>query len=227
MTGLHDRFTRWLAEGGRGELSRDVMLHASACDECLRAAAAIDALLGVDLAAAPAPPVLAGARAATGIPVAVRALLGTLAASAIVVATVIGAGSWLRPGGRGEVGAGGSPTPAGAVLAGGPSPTSSPSATSTASASASASESPSPAASAAPAGPPLTPPVTPPPATAAPTAVAIPTATSVPTPRVTPTPTATATPIPTPTPVPPTPVPTPTPIPPTPTPVLPTLPPPP
>ena len=223
MTELHERFMRWLAEGGGGELPRDVMLHASACDDCLRGAAAIDALLAVDLAAAPVPPVLAGARALTGIPVAVRALLGTLAAGALVIATVIGAGSWLRLADGDEVGFGGSPTPAGAVLAGRPSPTTSPSATSTASASASASDSASPAAPATPAGRPLTPPVTPPPATAAPTAVATTTATLVPTPPVTPTPTATPTPIPTPTPVPPTPVPTPTPVPPTPTPVLPTL----
>ncbi|HEY6608911.1 MAG TPA: hypothetical protein VI277_06935 [Candidatus Limnocylindria bacterium] len=55
----HDSFTVWLAGGAVGELQRDVAIHASACPECLMAAAAFDALGRIDVGAAPEPPIVA------------------------------------------------------------------------------------------------------------------------------------------------------------------------
>ncbi|HEY8170505.1 MAG TPA: hypothetical protein VIH24_05345 [Candidatus Limnocylindria bacterium] len=55
----HDAFTIWLAGGAMAELQRDVAIHASACPDCLLAAAAFDALGRIDVGAAPEPPIVA------------------------------------------------------------------------------------------------------------------------------------------------------------------------
>jgi hypothetical protein len=225
---LHDRFGAWLADGMTEPLSRDVALHASGCEACRAATAAMDALLGIDLGAA-GPPVavpLAAAGPITTLAPRTRMLVGLGAAAALVVATAVGAGTWLR----GEepaapAVAGGSPT--GEVLAGEPtepaSATSSPSAT----ADSTARETGSPTSSSArpsvtfaptvrPTAAPVTP-QTPVPATPAPIAVTpaptpvpvTPVPTAAPTAPTTAVPTAVPTPTPLPTPT-PTPVPTPT-----------------
>jgi hypothetical protein len=86
MTDLHDRFRAWLDDGPSGELPRDLALHASGCPACLQRAAALDALLAIDVGAAPMPPVHT-------LPVRNRRRLGALvpavASSAAVVAVVI------------------------------------------------------------------------------------------------------------------------------------------
>ncbi|MCV0404018.1 MAG: hypothetical protein K5924_09985 [Chloroflexi bacterium] len=58
MSDVHDRFDAWLDSAGQPELARDVAMHASGCDRCLRQAIAIDGLLTIDVGHAPAPPVL-------------------------------------------------------------------------------------------------------------------------------------------------------------------------
>lgn len=55
MKTLHDDFQAWAASGASDTLKRDVAIHASGCDECLRTTAALDSLASIDLMAAPPP----------------------------------------------------------------------------------------------------------------------------------------------------------------------------
>ncbi len=203
----HDRFRSWLTDGGVAELQRDVALHASACDDCLRLAAGLDALTAVNAGAAGAPPRLARPMRSPVIGTAIaRTAAGIAAVGFVAVATAIGVGSLIPPGG-GELaeieatpqstpaegvlgGVGGAPdataTPTGVPTA---SATGSPSATASPSASFSADSTASPPAGTSAAAQPTPGPVTPPFQTAAPTprptAVVItpppPTATTAPT----------------------------------------------
>lgn len=95
MTDPHERFAGWLAAGAADDPPRDLALHASACDECLSRAAALDALSEIDPGAAPQPPIHVGiaprragvvpvARAAAGL-----ATLGLLGAAMIVAASAL------------------------------------------------------------------------------------------------------------------------------------------
>lgn len=218
MTELHDAFEGWIVGGGRDALPRDVALHASACHECLGAAAAIDALGQVDTGAAPEPP---------AVPVAVRragftpaAAWATAAAAILVISGgyVVGSrlfGAALPTPSLAAAAASAGPILGGGVLAGTPMPTPSEAGGSPEpSESGSGDDSPSPAASQAqpPISLPSLRPSPPPVATLAPSPTGLPTPTAAPTPVATPTPpaptpTPTATPTPTPT---PTPSPTPT-----------------
>lgn len=240
----HDRFGSWLTDGAVAELPRDVALHASACDDCLRLAAGLDALTAVNAGAAGAPPTLARPMRSPFIGTAIaRTAAGIAAVGFVAVATAIGVGSLIPPGGGelAEIEATPQSTPAEGVLGGvGGAPdatatatgvptasaTESPSATASPSASFSADSTASPPAGTSAAAQPTPGPVTPPFQTAAPTprptAVVItpppPTATPAPTPTAAPT-TAPPTPSPSPTPSPtPTASPSPTPEPPDPTP---------
>ena len=56
MDDLHDRFDDWLAAGAEGEPPRDLAVHASGCDACLRSLAAVDSLQAIDIGEAPLPP---------------------------------------------------------------------------------------------------------------------------------------------------------------------------
>lgn len=58
MSDVHDRFDAWLDAAGQPDLARDVAMHASGCDRCLRQAIAIDGLLAIDVGDAPPPPML-------------------------------------------------------------------------------------------------------------------------------------------------------------------------
>ncbi len=126
MSDLHERFGAWLTDGARADLPRDAALHASACDVCLRDAAAFDALLAVEPGAAPLPPMAADAAAPTRRPAQLaRAAAGVVAVMALAVSVGIGAAALLdRPT---EVGTTlTSPTPQGEGIlagAGGPSAT--------------------------------------------------------------------------------------------------------
>ena len=59
MNELHDEFDAWISAGANEDPPRDVALHASGCDICLRLAASFDALAAVDPGLAPAPPLRA------------------------------------------------------------------------------------------------------------------------------------------------------------------------
>ena len=89
MRDLHDGFAAWIAEGTRDELPRDLALHASGCEGCMRQAQAFDALDSVDLGAAPPPPVRATLLREANGPL---SLLRT-AGGALVVVLVLGAGA--------------------------------------------------------------------------------------------------------------------------------------
>lgn len=150
MTGRHEAFAAWLIDGARSDLTRDVALHASACDDCLRRADAFDALLAVDAGAASPPPFRSALpRSALASTRTARFAAGVIAVLALAVAVGIGAGRLVPEPASPRV-AEASPTPLGEGIlggAGGPSdaPTSSPGATATgdSSTSAGASEQPS------------------------------------------------------------------------------------
>lgn len=104
MTDPHERFAGWLAAGAADDPPRDLALHASACDECLSRAAALDGLSEIDPGAAAEPPIHVGTarRGAGAVPVARAAAgfatLGLLGAAVILAASaVVPDGS---PGGR-------------------------------------------------------------------------------------------------------------------------------
>lgn len=220
MSGLHEEFSAWIAAGAGDELRRDVAVHAWGCDDCLALASAVDALRGVDVGAAPPPPLRAAPLRSPG--TLVRA--GRLAAGALSVLLVIGAGAFAASGllapraAETPTDASARATPAGGVLAGegGPGTTNEPTSAPDASNETTRSRSPSPSASPEPTVRQTTR-ETPPPTvvgaplpvlTAAPSTVAPPPAT--PTPRPTPVPT--IPPTPPVTPAPPTPAPTPSPV---------------
>jgi hypothetical protein len=146
MNELHDAFDAWIAAGGREDPPRDVALHASGCDGCLRLAMSFDALLAIDLGLAPPPPLRAApVSSLSGGPMRVARSV----AAAVAVILVIGAGAMVganafQPRVSDAVA---QPTPlpvAEGVLggAGGPSPTPSPTDTPAQSSSAKATESP-------------------------------------------------------------------------------------
>ena len=218
MTELHEQFRAWLLTGARDVLARDVAVHASACPDCLRTAAAFDALSAVDPGAASAPGAWEpGARFWTPRAILVaRTAAGVAAAALIIAAGFVAAGSLLGPRAA-QIAARQSPQGEGVLgnAAGPPSASASATAKSSESSSASPTAEPSSPGAAATnppmgGGPPpistLQPTPTPRPATVQPT----PAPTPRPTPRVTPTPVPTQVPTPVPTPVPtlvPTPVP--------------------
>ena len=101
----HDRFRSWLTGGAVAELPRDVALHASACDDCLRLAAGLDALTAVNAGAAGAPPTLARPMRSPFIGTAIaRTAAGIAAVGFVAVATAIGVGSLIPRGGGGLAG---------------------------------------------------------------------------------------------------------------------------
>ena len=214
MNGLHDALEAWIAAGGRGDPPRDVALHASGCDTCLRLATSFDALLAIDLGLAPPPPLRAAPLSSlSGGPIRIARSV----AAAVAVMLVIGAGAMVganafQPRVSDAVA---QPTPAPVaegVLggAGGPSLTPSPSDSPSQSSSEEATASPSPTPTPRPIAANPTPNPTmgggPPPVSTTPAA-------PIPTPRPTAAPTGAPTPAPTATPS-PTPVPTPEPTPP-------------
>ena len=218
MNELHDKFDAWISAGADEDPPRDVALHASGCDICLRLAASFDALVAVDPGLAPAPPL----RAARVSPLSrAPARLARSAAAALAVVAVVGAGALfganaLRPRSGDEI-ADATPTPqvAEGVLGAAGGPTQAPSrgagasASAPASGEASATPIPSPTprgAAAVPASPLPTIGGGPPPASAMP-------ATPLATPGPTTAPTSAPTAAPTPPPPPPTPSPSPTPTP--------------
>jgi hypothetical protein len=227
MSDLHDRFRAWLTDGARADLPRDAALHASACEACLRDAAAFDALLAIELGSAPLPPLRAG-RPARTMPALgmLRAGVGVAAVLLLAVSVGIGTGALLdrRADGGSTVA---SPSPDGeGILAGAGGPSATPastdadeSATGDPSPSADASDgtpgpTPAPGAStpprfATPGPTAITPPIGTPRPTSSSVATPAPTTTS---PVSTPVPTPVATPVPTPVPTPvATPAPTPVP----------------
>ena len=228
MSDLHGRFAAWLTDGARADLPRDAALHASACDACLRDAAAFDALLAIDPGAAALPPLRAAdaPRLAPRLGM-LRAGVGVAAVLLLAVSVGIGAGGLLDQ--RAELTLPAvSPTPDGeGILGGGGGPAATTTATAEPSDSADPSASaepsdddpePTPTIGLATAGPAATPRpstiITPPAGTPRPSgsSVATPAPTAPPSlpPIATPTPTPALTPIPTPIPTPePTPIPTP------------------
>lgn len=232
MTELHELFGDWVEGGAQETLQRDVALHASGCDECLRLAAALDALRTIDLDGARLPSLRGAAvPVQTSLAPEIGGLTaGLVALGLLVVAVVNWAGPPDEPGsgprspraGFGEGIMGGGPSPSllsSPEAADAPEPTSSPTRAAPADDS---STTPTPIASkVAPAGPPLPtiaaeppPLITSRPSPTAPPATPIPTGTPAPTPAPTarPSPTPTQTPKPTPT-LSPTPTQTPTPTP--------------
>jgi hypothetical protein len=99
MTDLHDQFDVWLQRGAGATLGRDVAVHASGCDICLRLAAAFDALLEIDLDGVPLPAIeVSVTPARTSIPVRVgRFALGAAVASVLIVLAFNRFGAPLEP----------------------------------------------------------------------------------------------------------------------------------
>lgn len=93
---LHDRFAEWLADGADGEPSRDLALHASTCEGCLRAIAVVDSLQAIQVGAAELPPLRFSAEPPRPFRVA-RVAVGTLAVALLGVSVGIGASGILRP----------------------------------------------------------------------------------------------------------------------------------
>ena len=119
MTGRHEAFAAWLIDGARADLPRDVALHASACDDCLRRADAFDALLAVDAGAASPPPFRSALpRSALASTRTARFAAGVIAVLALAVAVGIGAGGLVpEPADPGVAEA--TPTPLGEGILGG------------------------------------------------------------------------------------------------------------
>lgn len=120
---LHRLFDDWLAAGADGEPGRDLALHASGCEECLRAIAAMDSLQGIDVGAAPPPPLMrVSARGAGSAPLGGGYLVGAIVVVLLGIGFAIGASARLAPRDQ-ETGAEepGRHSPAGDVLGGGPS----------------------------------------------------------------------------------------------------------
>lgn len=226
MRDLHDGFADWIAGDGMDELPRDVALHASGCDGCLRHAAAFDALLAVDPGAAPTPPLRAAPipRSATGPMRIARAAAGTMAVVIVLGAGAVVGGNLFRPRPTEPLVSASEPTPAEGILGGVPASTPSP--TPVPSDSATADASPSPSLDADPTfavaaatprptmggGPPpvsTAPPAAPPPPAATPEPIPAPIV--APSPSDSPAPTPTPTPSPTNPPITPSPSPTPAP----------------
>lgn len=208
---LHARFDDWLADGAEGEPPRDLALHASACDGCLRAVAVVESLQAVRVGAAELPPLRFVAGWPRPFRVA-RMAVGPIAVVLLALSVGIGASGLLRTAPAAEEPV---PTPtAEGVLAGrptaeatdpsaSPSPTPSPTETPTPSPSATATPSPDPTVAPVPPAPRTAAPLPPPPQpTAAPPTPApteVPTAPPIP-PPPTPTPSPSPTPSPTDTP---------------------------
>src|SRR5688500_20028148 len=98
MDDLHDRFDDWLAGGAEGEPPRDLAVHASGCDACLRSLAAVDSLQAIDIGAASLPPL--GTVAPAGRESLARTLRYAVGAVAVVLlggSVAIGAFGLLRP----------------------------------------------------------------------------------------------------------------------------------
>jgi hypothetical protein len=202
---LHERFDDWLADGADGEPPRDLALHASTCDDCMRAVAVVESLQAIQVGAAELPPLRFGGGRPRPFRVA-RLAIGALAAVLLGVSIAIGASGMFSPA---PSAVGPTESPAERVLAGAPddeatdrspspTPTRSASATPTPSPSATPTGSPDPTAAPAQTQAPRTPVPQPPPPTAAPP---------------TPAPTAAPTVAPTSTPPTPSPSPSPTPVP--------------
>ena len=97
MDELHDRFDDWLAAGAQGEPPRDVAVHASGCDACLRSLVAYDSLQAIDIGAAALPPL--GRVAPAGREALARTLRFAVGAVAVVLlgtSVAIGASGLLR-----------------------------------------------------------------------------------------------------------------------------------
>lgn len=88
---LHARLEDWIVGGAEGDPPRDVALHASTCDECLRLVAAFESLVAIDVGAAPAAP--AWRAAATDGPRtgAIRLAVGGVAAVLLVASALVAA----------------------------------------------------------------------------------------------------------------------------------------
>lgn len=94
---LHDRFADWLTAGAEGEPPRDLALHASGCDACLRSVAALDSLLAIDIGDAPLPPLRTVAEDTNRIPQMLRFAAGVIAVVLLGTSVAIGATGLLRP----------------------------------------------------------------------------------------------------------------------------------
>lgn len=223
-TDPHERFAGWLAAGAADDPPRDLALHASACNECLSRAAAVDALSSVDPGVAPEPPLHVGvAPRRTGLVPVARAAAGFATLGLLGAAMIVAANALLVDRSQGGTAGESDASPVEGVLGAAFEPTQTPEA---ASASPSPSDEPSDEASPEPTPSPQTsraptqigpaPPAvtipagTPRPTPAPPTSGPTRAPSTMPTPSPDPAPTSTPTPVPTPTP-PPTPPPTPTP----------------
>lgn len=225
MNDPHDRFAEWLATGARGEPARDVALHASFCADCLRLAAALDALGRVDPGAVDLPVGVAPLPRTPDSVMLARRAAGVAAVGLIGVAAVIGGASLLDREDPPAIGAAPTSTPFREGVLGGDGPPGTAFAEPTQSAPSSPSTEPSPSSTdtgPVPAGTVTPPPraavtprppvvIIPPAGTPRPTVAPIATVTPRPSVAVTPAPTAAPTPTPPPPTPPPTPVPTPTP----------------
>ena len=95
---LHEGFDDWLVGGAEGDPPRDLAVHASGCDACLRSLAAVDSLQAIDIGGASMPPL--GMVAAAGRESLTRTLRYAVGAVAVVLlgtSVAIGASGLLRP----------------------------------------------------------------------------------------------------------------------------------
>jgi len=118
MDDLHDRFDEWLVAGAEGEPPRDLAVHASGCDACLRSLAAIDSLQAIDIGATLPPLGMAAPTGREGLARTLRYAVGAVAVVLLGTSVAIAASGLLRPAQLGS--ARPTPSPAEGVLAGVP-----------------------------------------------------------------------------------------------------------
>ena len=95
---LHDRFDDWLAGGAEGDPPRDLAVHASGCDACLRSLAAVDSLQAIDIGAAAMPPLgMVPAAGSESLTRTLRYAVGAVAVVLLGTSVAIGASGLLNP----------------------------------------------------------------------------------------------------------------------------------
>ena len=94
---LHERFDDWLVGGAEGDPPRDLAVHASSCDACLRSLAAVDSLQAIDIGGASMPPLRMVAAAGSESLRTLRYAVGAVAVVLLGTSVAIGASGLLRP----------------------------------------------------------------------------------------------------------------------------------
>ena len=93
---LHERFDEWLTAGAEGDPPRDLALHASSCEACLRSVAALDSIQAIEIGDAPLPPLRMAPEGSDRLPRVLRYAAGTAAVMVLATSVAIGAPALFR-----------------------------------------------------------------------------------------------------------------------------------